>query len=119
MGKLLFFTLIATFFGFAAACESQPESSTSQPPTEQHEASGDEETRITNDQEKINDLNGLGDNKDSQDCPPPRESEGMCAQVITWAMSESGHCCEYPTPCHVPDEMETFSSEQECLVAAK
>ncbi|MFW6053178.1 MAG: hypothetical protein ACOC9J_00020 [Persicimonas sp.] len=55
-----------------------------------------------------------------QACPEPREAQGMCAQVITWALNpETGDCCQYSTPCEAPEDWETFSSEAECKQAAE
>ncbi len=124
MGRNLFVTIIiAVIFGIfviagAAGCQSQHEAPTSPPQPNSMEHSDDEEDKIPNNEEKINDLNGLDDKEDSKSCPPPRHSGDICAQVITWAMTDDGLCCEYPTPCNVPKGMETFSTKQECLDAA-
>lgn len=55
-----------------------------------------------------------------QACPEPRQAQGMCAQVITWALNpDTGTCCQYATPCEAPEDWETFSSEGECKQAAE
>ena len=76
--------------------------------------------------EKVNDLNGLGESGDvgdseevERECPPPQASEDMCAQVIVWARSPEGICCEYPTPCHAPEGWETFGTEEACVESNK
>lgn len=75
---------------------------------------GEEEEKINND----NDLDEEGP-ADGSACPPPRESDAMCAQVITWARGPQGQCCQYPTPCTTPEGWETFSSEAECAAAVE
>lgn len=38
-----------------------------------------------------------------------------CAGVVTWGKNpDSGECCQYPSPCNVPDDFEQFTSELEC-----
>lgn len=55
----------------------------------------------------------------SSSCPAPKQSQGMCAQVITWAKNpQTGECCQYPTPCAAPDGWATFSSEGACSQAS-
>lgn len=54
----------------------------------------------------------------AETCPAPREAEGMCAQVITWALHpDTGECCQYPTPCASPEGWETFTDETACKAA--
>jgi hypothetical protein len=48
-------------------------------------------------------------------CPPAREPEGMCAQVMAWAKNpDTGKCCLYSTPCEAPRDWKTFGNEAEC-----
>lgn len=49
------------------------------------------------------------------DCPPPRQSNEICPQVVVWAKNpQSGACCEYGTPCNAPEGWQTYHSEAEC-----
>lgn len=108
--------LIALIF---AACQAQPGD---KPPAEPGEPAPDQqdidETIDENDQ-KVNDSVDLPQQKTDNHCPEPEDTGQMCAQVIVWALSPDGHCCQYPTPCHAPKDWETFSSEEECLDASE
>lgn len=47
----------------------------------------------------------------SADACPRRHFDGVCIQVITYARNpHTGHCCQYPNPCVVPEGWETFTS---------
>ena len=36
-------------------------------------------------------------------CPPPRQYNGACIDVIVWAKSpDENLCCMYPNPCSAP-----------------
>jgi len=49
------------------------------------------------------------------DCPPPRQSDEICAQVVVWAKDpQTGSCCQYGTPCSAPEGWKIYSSEAEC-----
>lgn len=119
MKKIASLLTIATLIGINLACQPQPERETpAESPSERGPTDDDQEI-IKEEEEKVNDANGLSDKKEENQCPPPRESDGICAQVITYGLSADGVCCEYPTPCAVPAEMETFSSKDECEQAAQ
>ncbi len=45
--------------------------------------------------------------------PPPNV---RCAGIVSWAKSDEGECCQYPSPCMVPQNMETFRSEAACEI---
>ena len=92
--------MITAFVVLSIGCQSPPDASA---PTQ--------EDTITENDRKINDRNHLGGDVK---CPPPREHDEMCIQVITWALTKEGICCEYPTPCDVPEGLETFSTKEEC-----
>jgi hypothetical protein len=54
-------------------------------------------------------------------CAPARiPSEPVeCPLVITWGLNpENGACCQYPSPCQVPDGYKPFPSGGECEEAA-
>ena len=54
-------------------------------------------------------------NPEPADCPPPRQSDEVCPQVVVWAKDpQTGACCQYGTPCSAPEGWETFYSEAEC-----
>jgi hypothetical protein len=51
----------------------------------------------------------------SGDCPPPRQSNEICPQVVVWAKDpQSGACCQYGTSCNAPEGWKTYTSEAEC-----
>lgn len=109
--------LVVVFAAFLlVGCQSNTEADDE--PVETQTPEDDEET-IADDDEKINDQNELEADGQTAECPPPAEPEGMCAQVVVWAMSPDGKCCQYPTPCHAPKDWETFGSEEECEAAAE
>lgn len=44
------------------------------------------------------------------DACPRKPYNDVCIQVITWAQNpNTGHCCQYPNPCVVPDGWQTFT----------
>jgi hypothetical protein len=46
----------------------------------------------------------------AQDCPT-KHYNGVCTQVITYAINpQTGTCCTYPNPCVVPDGWQTSTS---------
>ncbi len=49
-------------------------------------------------------------------CPAPVVSDQNCAQVIVYGRSADGLCCEYPTPCSVPDGVTAYNTLAECEV---
>jgi len=50
-----------------------------------------------------------------QNCPPPRQYQGPCSQVVIWAKNpETGTCCYYPNPCTAPAGWMTYTSQAEC-----
>ncbi len=108
-----------------AGCQSGPEADQTEDAAEASEPR--EEETVDQSDEKVNDRDGLGGEVDraeegdegGEGCPAPEPSEEMCAQVIVWALTADGKCCEYPTPCHVPEGMETFHNQQECEAAAE
>lgn len=54
-------------------------------------------------------------NHPPSDCPPPRQTDEICPQVVVWAKNpQDGTCCQYGTPCSAPEGWETFHSEAEC-----
>jgi hypothetical protein len=116
--------LLSTFivvFALTLGCQSSPESNeTEQPPVEEEPRDEGEET-MDEESEKVNENNKLEDVRpeaEADGCPPPEDSGQMCAQVIVWALSPDGKCCEYPTPCHAPKDWETYHSADECDEAA-
>lgn len=114
MNKLPVASIITVFVGLTTACQPQTQDP---PPTEtpdEQQETTDTSDRIDKNEQKVNDSNDLN----TSECPPPRDSGEMCAQVIVWALSPEGQCCQYPTPCHAPKDWETFSSEEECIDAA-
>ena len=49
------------------------------------------------------------------DCPPPRQSNEACIQVVVWAKDpQTGACCQYGTPCNAPQGWQTFTSDAAC-----
>ena len=55
------------------------------------------------------------DDEEPTACPKPRDYQGMCAQVITWAKNpDTGDCCQYGSPCETPKGWETFNSKEAC-----
>jgi len=49
------------------------------------------------------------------ECPPPKAFEGNCAQVIATAINpQTGQCCEYPTPCNIPDGWDAVIDPAQC-----
>ena len=55
----------------------------------------------------------------SGDCPPPRQSNEICAQVVVWAKNpQTGACCQYGTACNAPEGWTTYTSEAECRAAS-
>lgn len=54
-----------------------------------------------------------------QSCPPGRNFQGVCIQVIAFAKQPgTGECCQFATPCDVPPGFgEIFFSEEECEAA--
>ena len=53
------------------------------------------------------------------DCPPPRQSNEICPQVVVWAKDpQSGACCEYGTACNAPEGWTTYTSVEECRAAS-
>lgn len=119
MEKIVSLLIIAMWIGFGAACKSQPETENPvESPVEDDRGTDDQET-IAEDDENVNDVNGLEEGKSDDQCPPPREHQDLCAQVIAYGLTADGACCEYSTPCDVPEELESFSSQQECQEAAR
>lgn len=54
-------------------------------------------------------------NPEPAGCPPPRQSDEICPQVVVWAEDpQTGSCCEYGTPCSAPEGWKTYYSEAEC-----
>ncbi len=51
-------------------------------------------------------------------CPPPVESDKMCAQVQVWAHNPAGGCCAYATPCKAPEGWTHYGTPAECSAAA-
>ena len=49
-----------------------------------------------------------------EECPPPADYDGFCIQVIAYAMTDSGQCCQYPNPCVVPPELDSVTMD-ECM----
>ena len=49
-------------------------------------------------------------------CPSAEpSSDAFCASVVTYGKNpDGGECCQYPSPCHVPDGWETFSNQEAC-----
>ncbi len=110
--------IIVLVVGVGVACQSQPDDEGDEAPVESP-AEGDGEETIAEDDEKINDDERLEDVGDRRaECPEPRQSDEMCAQVIAWALGPEGQCCQYPTPCQTPEDWETFHSESDCEAAA-
>ena len=53
------------------------------------------------------------------DCPPPRQSNEICPQVVVWAKNpQTGACCQYGTPCNAPIDWDTYTSEERCRAAS-
>jgi hypothetical protein len=53
--------------------------------------------------------------KPGSDCPPPRQSDKICPQVVVWAKNpQTGACCQYGTPCNAPEGWKTYHSDAEC-----
>lgn len=117
MKKPLFVAITALIVGSGFACQPQPGD---QPPVQSPQQQRDSDPRDTIDDEeqKVNDSTDLNQGDPEGECPAPEPSDQMCAQVIVWALSPDGVCCEYPTPCHAPKSWETFPSEQNCRDAA-
>ena len=114
--------IIVLVAGVGVACQSQPDDEGDEAPVESPtdgDAEDDGEETIAEDGEKINDDEQLeGDGGHRAECPEPRQSDEMCAQVIAWALGPEGQCCQYPTPCQTPEDWETFHSEADCQEAA-
>ena len=116
--------VLSTFivvFALTWGCQSSPESNESRESPVEEESQGEGEETMDEESEKVNENNKLGDRgsgDEAGECPPPEDSGQMCAQVIVWAMSPDGKCCEYPTPCHAPKDWETYQSAEECADAA-
>ncbi len=114
---LMLFTSVFIFF--CAACQQQTDD---EPPAEPAQPDQQPQDRapetIDESNQKVNDSSDLKQKETTKDCPAPRDSDEMCAQVIVWALSPDGHCCEYPTPCHAPKDWKTFHTEDECRDAA-
>lgn len=120
MRHLLILTTLL-FFAPAVGCE-QPKEVPGPPPTG---ATGSEdeqpdEAPAPADEPVVDDESApvaedIEPSAEADGCPPAREPEGMCAQVISWAKHpETGKCCQYPTPCEAPKDWETFSSQADC-----
>ncbi len=115
--------LLSTFivvFALTWGCQSSPEPGESSELPAEEEPRDDGEETMEQEPEKVNEnnkLDGLGADGRAEECPPPEDSGQMCAQVIVWALSPDGKCCEYPTPCHAPKDWETFNSAEECAQA--
>lgn len=110
MEKIAHLAMITTLVAFGAACQSSPQDSPPAESPDEAEEPGEVET-IPENNGKINDHKQL--DRDGE-CPPAKKHDKICPQVITWALTEEGICCMYPTPCDVPKGLETFSSTEEC-----
>lgn len=52
-----------------------------------------------------------------EECPAAAEvpDDVACVAIIGYGkVPETGACCEYPSPCHVPEGLEPFNSLEEC-----
>lgn len=119
MQKVISLLTIATLIAVNLACQPQPERETPAESPSESGRSADDQEIIKEEKEKVNDRNDLPDTEDGNECPPPREHDDICAQVITYGLSADGVCCEYATPCDVPEDLESFSSKDECQQAAR
>lgn len=56
-----------------------------------------------------------------QSCPPGRNFQGACIQVIVFAQHPgTGECCQFANPCSVPPGFEPiFFTEAECEAASE
>ena len=51
-------------------------------------------------------------------CPTPRPFEGVCTQVISFALNPTNYtCCQYPNPCSVPSNWNKYTSNSLCVKA--
>ncbi|QDG50376.1 hypothetical protein FIV42_06400 [Persicimonas caeni] len=117
--------LTATLALLSFGCDKKPqkpqteqpaETGTEQPVTDE-EQPGKEEPGETAPQADAG-ADGEADTGETAECPQPRQAQGMCAQVITWAKNpDTGACCQYATPCEAPQNWQTFNNEQNCQQA--
>lgn len=101
----------------SVGCQSQPDSRQSESTPDEPKEEADTTERIEEKDEKVNEDSELSSEDvevDEAGCPPPKDSGQICAQVIVWALSPEGLCCEYPTPCHAPEGWQTYSTRGEC-----
>lgn len=56
-----------------------------------------------------------------QSCPPGRNFQGPCIQVVVFAQHPgTGECCQFANPCSVPPGFEPiFFTEEECEAATE
>ncbi len=108
--------LLGVLMLLTVGCQSSPEADEAEETMEPPEATG--EDTVGQSDEKVNDHDGLEEEGPEEGCPAAEPSGGMCAQVITWALTPEGQCCEYPTPCHVPEGLESYNNQSECEAAA-
>jgi hypothetical protein len=51
----------------------------------------------------------------SGDCPPPRQPNNICPEVVGWAKDpQTGTCCQYGRQCDAPEGWKVYNSEEEC-----
>jgi hypothetical protein len=80
---------LASFtIAFLVACSSSPKPAPAEPPA------------------------GSGSGSSAAACPAPRATTDICAQVITYAKTADGTCCQYPSPCATPIEGAQFSDDK-------
>jgi|GEM_PF-1359882 len=49
------------------------------------------------------------------ECPPPKPFEGICIQVVATAINPlTGMCCDFPTPCNIPDGWQEVGDKSDC-----
>lgn len=100
--------LAAALSFFTLGCDKKPQ----KPQTDQPAETGAEQPEPTEDE------TDTGDEAEVAECPQPTEYQGMCAQVITWARNpNTGTCCQYGSPCEVPQDWQTFTNETDCVQA--
>lgn len=74
-------------FALLVACSSSPKPPPSEPPP-------------------------TGSGSSAATCPPARATTDVCAQVITYAKTPDGTCCQYPSPCATPIEGQQYSDDK-------
>lgn len=115
MKKLTIISTVLALLTFG--CDNQPDDPEPTEQPAQHEEADREDETIGEDDQKVNEQNNLEETENG--CPEPRQTDKMCAQVVVWALSPDGECCQYPTPCHTPEGWETFQSAEDCEEAAE